>query len=78
MTNAEHLIENAMMAFKRDYVSKGEKYRKIFFSSEMNVDMAKEIGINLEDIWDMAQYVWMDWLRDPSTIDELYKEFHPV
>ena len=78
MTNAEHLIENAMMAFKRDFERKGndDKYRKSFFSSEMNIDMAKENGINLEDVWDMAQYVWMDWLRDPSTIDELYKELH--
>ena len=78
MTNAEHLIENAMMAFKRDFERKenDDKYRKSFFSSEMNIDMAKENGINLEDVWDMAQYVWMDWLRDPSTINELYKELH--
>ena len=78
MTNAEHLIENAMMAFKRDFERKENdgKYRKSFFSSEMNIDMAKENGINLDDVWDMAQYVWMDWLRDPSTIDDLYKELH--
>ena len=78
MTNAEHLIENAMMAFKRDFERKENdgKYRKSFFSSEMNIDMAKENGINLEDVWDMAQYVWTDWIRDPSTIGELYKELH--
>lgn len=78
MTNAEHLIENAMMAFKRDFERKenDDKYRKSFFSSEMNIDMAKENGISLDDVWYMAQYVWMDWLRDPSTIDELYKELH--
>ena len=78
MTNAEHLIENAMMAFKRDFERgiKDEKYRKSFFSNEMNIDMATEIGISLEDVWGMAQYVWMDWLRDPSTIDEMYAELH--
>ena len=78
MTNAEHLIENAMMAFKRDFERdiNDEKYRKSFFSNEMNIDMATEIGISLEDVWYMAQYVWMDWLKDQSTIDELYAELH--
>lgn len=76
MTNAEHLIENAMQAFKKDLDGKenDSKNRQSFFSSKTNINMANEIGVNLKEVWRMASYVWTDWLRDPSTIDGMYKE----
>lgn len=54
MTHAEHLIENALVLFdEKEY----EEARECFLNSQINQKMAKETGINLEYIIEIAQYV---------------------
>lgn len=55
MTFAEHLIENALVT-----IESGNGYG-VFASSVNNQDMAKGLGIELYDVWDMAQYVMYIW-----------------
>lgn len=51
MSNEEHLLENAVCALEK------EKSFEDFSSDKKNIDMSKETGIKLEQIWSMAQYV---------------------
>ena len=51
MTNAEHLIENAICCLERN-----ESF-EVFSSQKFNIDMAEMQKINLRDVWDMANYV---------------------
>ena len=51
MTNAEHLIENAICCLERN-----ESF-EIFSSQQHNIDMAEMQKINLEDVWLMAIHV---------------------
>ena len=51
MTNAEHLIENAICCLER-----GESFEE-FASQQHNIDMAAMQKINLEDVWLMAIHV---------------------
>lgn len=51
MTNAEHLIENAVCCLE-----KNESF-EMFSSRKYNVEMAEMQHIDLMDVWMMAQYV---------------------
>jgi hypothetical protein len=51
MTNAEHLIENAVCCLER------KESFEIFSSQQHNIDMAEMQKINLEDVWLMAIHV---------------------
>jgi hypothetical protein len=51
MTLQEHLLENALVTLEN------EQPMQDFMSKEINIEMAEETGIKLEDIWLMAQYV---------------------
>lgn len=55
MTNAEHLIENALVT-----LSEGKDF-EYYISYDYNVTMAKQLNIKLEYIWQMANYVLYTW-----------------
>lgn len=81
MTNAEHLIENAI-----SYMKSGKSYED--FAQGINREMAGNIDWYLEEIWQMADYVvnkmclecnkrvhWIsvdDELPEPDTDDLLF------
>lgn len=62
MTNAEHLIENAIFEIE------GGKSFEHFSNQKHNKMMGELSGINLSYVWEMAQHVvWtlkQDWLSD--------------
>jgi len=58
MTNAEHLIENAII-----YIEE-EKDFDHFSSQEYNKYMSEILGINLNIIWEMSQYIV--WTLKPN------------
>lgn len=66
MTCAEHLIENAVVAFER-----GGSYED-FASADCNIAMAETTGISLHDVWAMADYVVHtlkpDWVADTVSV----------
>lgn len=71
MTNAEHLIENAISD-----TEKGYKYEH-FANEWYNKQMAKDCNIDLKYIWEMAQYVvWCckpEWeLEKQEQMEEIY------
>lgn len=51
MTNAEHLIENAVYCLER-----GEEFEE-FALRKYNIEMAETQHIDLRDVWSMAIYV---------------------
>lgn len=51
MSNAEHLIENAICTIER-----GESFED-FAADSHNQIMSETDGVKLESVWDMAQYV---------------------
>lgn len=51
MSNAEHLIENAI------YGMKDGKEFDDFASDWRNKEMSQQSGINLHHVWEMAMYV---------------------
>ena len=71
MSNAEHLIENAIMCFQKhgnfDY----------FRRSKCNIEMAASVGINLADIERMAVHILFvfkpDWQYEAE--DKLVKQY---
>lgn len=52
MSNAEHIMENALMA-----ISKGRSYEE-WIKSEPNKEYVKS---DTEEIWEMAMYVYYTW-----------------
>ena len=69
MTNAEHLIENAIMCLE-----KGNDY-DAFVDAKHNREMSRVSGINLDDVWRMAQHVvytlkpsWL-WKKEDEMIE---------
>ena len=63
MSNAEHLIENAlclMQDVQRKKLSSGDAF-KSFFADGKNIQMAYQNKMQLMDIWDIAQYVTYSW-----------------
>lgn len=51
MSNAEHLIENAISV-----IEAGRDFNE-YASMKLNCDMAKMSDIRLRDVWEMATYV---------------------
>lgn len=68
MSNAEHLIENAVSVIEND----GDFTE--FSSAKHNQDMAKAIHIELSHVWDMATYVVFTlkqyWKNETSDLDD--------
>ena len=63
MTNAEHLIENALVLLQdvqKDEISIKEARAK-FIASQTNIRMAEINKIQLMDVWEMANYVTYTW-----------------
>lgn len=51
MSNAEHLIENAICSIERN------EPKEYFMEDYYNIDMAKALNIDLEVVYEMAMYV---------------------
>ena len=71
MSNAEHLIENAIIDMEDN------KDFEYFSSQWHNKEMASESGINLDHVWAMAQHVVYTlkpiWISDKeSEMEDLY------
>lgn len=62
MTNAEHLIENAITDMEA-----GENF-ELFSSKKYNKEMAEMSGINLSHVWEMAQHII--WSLKPAWLHE--------
>lgn len=68
MTNAEHLIENAISFFEK---SKDISYEE-FKENQLIKEQAELIGVSILDIWYMAQYI--HYTYRPSIRDEIEDE----
>lgn len=53
MSDAEHLIENAIMALERYPFDEAERY---FMEKPLNIMMSKDSGCPLNAVWEMAIY----------------------
>lgn len=53
MSDAEHLIENAIMALERYPYEEAERY---FMEAPINIMMSKDSGCPLNAVWEMAIY----------------------
>lgn len=53
MSDAEHLIENAIMALERYPFEEAERY---FMEKPINIMMSKDSGCPLNAVWEMAMY----------------------
>lgn len=62
MSNAEHLIENALLAIKEKGVS--EEAWNQFRNHHATEAMSEATGIKPEYVWDMATYVVLSWKRN--------------
>ena len=75
MSNAEHLIENAICSIEAN-----EEYED-FANKKHNIKMATDIGIDLEDVWAMAIYVMYTvrpiWVSDVIGVIQGEDPFHP-
>lgn len=64
MSDAEHLIENAIMALERYPYEEAERY---FMEAPINIMMSKDSGCPLNAVWEMAIYcdttLRQDWLE---------------
>ena len=54
MTNSEHLIENVLYLIEHN---EGNGYEAVM-QSELIQQQAKAVGISMNDIWCIAQYVY--------------------
>lgn len=80
MSDAEHLIENAICSLEQN------KTYEEFVDVRVNMEMAIESNINLQDIWNMATYVvctakryWVmdtiSYLKGEKLSDEKMKDY---
>lgn len=53
MSDAEHLIENAIMAMEKYPY---EESRRVFFETPINIMMSKDSGCPMNAVWEMAVY----------------------
>ena len=53
MSDAEHLIENAIIALERYPFDEAERY---FMEKPINIMMSKDSGCSLNAVWEMAIY----------------------
>lgn len=53
MSDAEHLIENAIMALERYPFEEAERY---FMEAPINIMMSKDSGCPLNAVWEMAMF----------------------
>lgn len=61
MSNPEHLIENALtILFKNPNAYKMNSYDE--FATQQNIEIAEQIGVKLQDVWEMAFYVWLHYI----------------
>ena len=58
MSDAEHLIENAIGCLE-----KGEDFVD-FVTTKYNGDMCAKTGIDISDVWDMAYHVFRNFKPD--------------
>lgn len=58
MSNAEHLIENAICNIERN------EPKEYFIEAGYNIDMAKTLNIDLEVVYEMAMYVCYTYKRN--------------
>ena len=58
MSNAEHLIENALINIQED------KPKELFFEDYRNKIMSEESKIDLECVYEMALYVLYSWNKE--------------
>ena len=58
MSNAEHLIENALTNIQED------KPKELFFEDYRNKIMSEESKIDLECVYEMALYVIYSWNKE--------------
>lgn len=56
MSNAEHLIENALVNIKN------KDPHEYFFEARHNIEMAKACNISLDVVYDMAVYVYYTYM----------------
>lgn len=59
MTNAEHLIENALMSMQKARNANADTYEA--FQDEMNHNhnkiMLREVCVTKKELWEIAQYI---------------------
>lgn len=61
MSNEEHLIESALeILFKSPNAYRTESYEE--FAKPPNTEMAEKAGVKLQSVWDMAFYVWLNYI----------------
>lgn len=75
MSDAEHLIENAILALERYPYEEAERY---FMEAPINIMMSKDSGCPLNAVWEMAIYcdttLRQDWKEKwEKEIDKLSK-----
>lgn len=58
MSKAEHLIENAICCIEKDNPS------EYFLEADYNIEMAKELDISLDVVYEMAMYVCYTYKRN--------------
>lgn len=68
MTNEEHLIENALMHLEKD------KTYDDYCEDKTNVSLMYLTGINLRQVWDMAQYVMYSYIPEYNMRKEKVSE----
>lgn len=79
MSDAEHLIENAIMALERYPYKEAERY---FMEAPINIMMSKDSGCPLNAVWEMAIYCdttlrqyWKDeWEKEAETHGDIDRE----
>ena len=66
MNNAEHLVENAIIAYNKfaDGKMDFKDARKLFDEDEKNIDLASHCDISLLTAWNIGMYVVDYWIKE--------------
>ena len=75
MTTSEHLIENAICFIEKH--NNDENCYENFMGNKLIQEQAKFVGISMEDIWLIAQYVYytyIPYIRN-KVEDEMIKRY---